>query len=259
MSKPASESVPASERMSDSGEEGQGIGHTLARWLRSLVDKGIDGVGPFSGSAALAEAVRRDPRYSTTEERVSALISNEAWKGFTTGFLTGFPGLTAVLLLMPASMVSAIMLQARLAGAVAHLHGYSLDDERVRTFVFLSLTGDVGREGVKRVTAMVGKSVALGAVRKVPGRLIFAINRKIGFRLLTKFGSRGLINLSRLVPLVGGLVGGVVDSIATRTVGRSAQHTFRSPDLLTEPFDLLYADAEAEVARASAAGRVSAT
>jgi hypothetical protein len=31
------------------------------------------------------------------------------------------------------------------------------------------------------------------------------INQKVGFRLVTKFGEKGIINLSKLIPVVGGL------------------------------------------------------
>jgi hypothetical protein len=38
--------------------------------------------------------------------------------------------------------------------------------------------------------------------------VITKINQKVGFRLLTKFGSKGVINLGKMVPLTGGIIGG---------------------------------------------------
>jgi hypothetical protein len=44
--------------------------------------------------------------------------------------------------------------------------------------------------------------------------------------LVTKSGSRGSINLSRLVPVAGGLIGGTFDVVTTRIIGKIALRTF---------------------------------
>ena len=41
-------------------------------------------------------------------------------------------------------------------------------------------------------------------LKKLPGDLVIAINKKVGFRLLTKFGEKGAVSLVKLIPLVGG-------------------------------------------------------
>ena len=46
------------------------------------------------------------------------------------------------------------------------------------------------------------------------------------FRLVTKFGEKGAINLGKAVPLVGGIIGGSFDSITTNTIGNVARDTF---------------------------------
>ena len=48
----------------------------------------------------------------------------------------------------------------------------------------------------------------------------------VGFRLVTKFGTKGLINLGKAVPLVGGLIGGVMDLASTNIMGNVARDTF---------------------------------
>lgn len=52
------------------------------------------------------------------------------------------------------------------------------------------------------------------------------INQKVGFKLFTKFGEKGIINFGKAVPLLGGVVGGLFDVIATNTVGNVAIDTF---------------------------------
>ncbi len=48
-----------------------------------------------------------------------------------------------------------------------------------------------------------------------------------GFRLLTKAWTTGVINLTRLVPLVGGLIGGSVDGYLTHDIGMQAKRLFK--------------------------------
>lgn len=40
-------------------------------------------------------------------------------------------------------------------------------------------------------------------VKKIPNEVIKNINQKVGFRLLTKFREKGVINLGKCIPLVG--------------------------------------------------------
>jgi uncharacterized protein (DUF697 family) len=44
--------------------------------------------------------------------------------------------------------------------------------------------------------------------------------------LLTKFGEKGAINLGKMVPIAGGLIGGTVDAVSTNTIGNVARKLF---------------------------------
>ena len=69
-------------------------------------------------------------------------------------------------------------------------------------------------------------ALAIEAIKKVPSQVLIAINKKVGFRLLTKFGERGAINLVKLVPLAGGVIGGGVDGTACYVMGKRAKRLF---------------------------------
>ena len=43
---------------------------------------------------------------------------------------------------VPASVYANWLVQARMAGAIAHLHGHDVTSERIRSIVLLSLLGD---------------------------------------------------------------------------------------------------------------------
>ena len=48
----------------------------------------------------------------------------------------------------------------------------------------------------------------------------------VGFRLLTKFGEKGVINLGKVTPIIGGIIGASVDSATTNSVGNVARKLF---------------------------------
>lgn len=64
-------------------------------------------------------------------------------------------------------------------------------------------------------------------IKKLPGEVTKAINKKVGFRLVTKFGEKGVINLGKALPLVGGVIGGTVDGIGTHVIGKTAKTIFK--------------------------------
>jgi hypothetical protein len=58
--------------------------------------------------------------------------------------------------------------------------------------------------------------------------VLLDINKKVGFRLVTKSGTTGVVNLSKAVPVLGGVVGGTIDGTSTRAVGAVARRAFPS-------------------------------
>ena len=63
-------------------------------------------------------------------------------------------------------------------------------------------------------------------IKKVPTEVILKINRAVGFKLVTKFGEKGIVNLGKAVPVLGGLISGAVDYAAADTVGNAAKKIF---------------------------------
>lgn len=194
--------------------------------VRAVLAQGVDGVAGIASSAQLAAQYRDDPSYGSLDERVDALIRWEASRSFGTGFVTGLGGLITLPVAVPASLFANWFLQARLAGAIACLYGYDTSEERVRTTVLLSLIGDAGREVLKGAGVQIGNKVAANALKALPGKVLIEINKRVGFKLFTKAGEKGVINLVRVVPLAGGVVGGAVDGAACVAVGRAAKALF---------------------------------
>lgn len=65
--------------------------------------------------------------------------------------------------------------------------------------------------------------IGQATIRKVPGEVIKKINQRVDFRLITKFGSKGVINLVKLVPVASGVIAATVNVIGTNTIGKVAK------------------------------------
>ena len=63
-------------------------------------------------------------------------------------------------------------------------------------------------------------------IASISGKVLRKINKAVGFRLFTKLGSKGIINLSKAVPIVGGLIGAYVDRRWCRVSGKTAKKWF---------------------------------
>jgi len=158
---------------------------------------------------------------------VDSLIRWESSKNFGSGFVTGLGGLITLPVAVPAALGASWIVQARLCGTIARMYGHNLHDDRVRTLVLLSLIGDAGKEVLKRAGVNIGQKLTQTAIRGIPGRVLIEINKRVGFRLLTKAGERGAINIIRIVPVVGGAVAGSVDATMCYSVGKTAKSLFR--------------------------------
>jgi hypothetical protein len=205
----------------DDGHAGKAL--ALVNWI---LEHAIAGVAPLTKPEDLAAEYASNGSYRTRAERITALIRWEAAKNFATGFTTGLGGILTLPVAVPAALGAAWILQARLAGAIAILHGHSLRSDRVRTLILLAIAGDSAKDVAKTAGIVVGKRLTANAIRTVPGRVLIQLNRLIGMRLLTKAGQTGAISLTKAIPIAGGLVGGGFDAATCVAVGRVADRLF---------------------------------
>lgn len=200
----------------------------LISWI---TERAVRGVPPLSSAEDLAAEYISQNDYASADERVDALIKWESGKNFAAGFVTGLGGIATMPFAIPAAIGASWIIQARMAAAIARIYGHDLHDDKVITFILLTLLGGEAVEVLREVGVKVGNRLTLELIKKIPGRLLISINKKIGFRLLTKAGQTGVINLTKLVPIAGGVVGGAVDLFACQAVGRIAKTVFRpQPD-----------------------------
>lgn len=196
----------------------------IAKLLDWTYEKSINGLPGADTAYEIAEDYLA--KHSSVDKAVDSLIRWQNAKSATSGFLTGLGGLITLPVAIPANIASVTYVQMRMIAAIAHMRGYDLKDDQVKTFVFVCLTGQSASDILKQAGIKLGTAVTKQAIKKIPGEIIKSINKAVGFRLVTKFGEKGIFNLGKAVPIVGGLIGGTVDGVGTNIVGKTAKKLF---------------------------------
>ena len=116
--------------------------------------------------------------------------------------------------------------QMRMIACLAYMGGFDMSSDQVQTLVYACLAGISLDQIVKNVGIQFGVKFTTAMVKKIPGTVLTKINQKVGFRFVTKFGSKGLINISKAIPVLGGAVGGTFDFFETKSIAKRAYEMF---------------------------------
>lgn len=196
----------------------------IAEVLDWAYTKAINGMAGLDSAEELANDYL-DGKGSLNDQ-VNALIRWQNTKAATSGFLAGLGGLLALPVTLPANVASVLYVQIRMIAAIAIMGGYDVRNDRVKALVFSCLVANSAKDVLKDVGIAFGNKLAMNLVKQISGETIKQINKAVGFKLLTKFGQTGLVNLGKAIPLVGGLIGGSVDLATTNAIGNVARDTF---------------------------------
>ena len=193
--------------------------------LDSCYEKCLNGVSMVSPSV---EDMANDylNKYPTKEEACKAMLNNQIVKCTTSGFVTGFGGFIVMPIAIPANISSIIYVQMRMIACTAYMAGYELNSDQTQTFVYACLAGVALNNALKQAGIKVGIKLANGVIKKIPGKVLTKINQKVGFRFITKFGTTGVVNLGKMIPGVGAIVGGGFDLAETKIIAKRAYKWF---------------------------------
>lgn len=197
----------------------------IVKLLDSCYQKCLNGVPKISPSV---KDVAEDylSKHKTTEDACKAMLRNQIIKCTTSGFVTGFGGILIMPVTIPANIGSIIYVQIRMIACAAYMAGYELDSDQTQTFVYACLAGVAVNQLLKQVGIQFGIKMANGLVKKIPGKVLTKINQKVGFRFITKFGTKGLVNIGKMIPCVGAVIGGGLDLAETKVISNRAYKWF---------------------------------
>ncbi len=169
-------------------------------------------------------------KYKTKEEACEAMIRNQIAKCATSGFITGFGGFITMPVTLPANITSVIYVQMRMIACTSYMAGFDLDSDQTQTFVYACLAGGAVNNVIKQEGIKFGVKFANGLIKKIPCKVLTKINQKVGFRFVTKFGTRGIVNLGKLIPGVGAVISGGLDLVETKIIAKRSYKWFFEHD-----------------------------
>jgi hypothetical protein len=211
--------------------------------VRSVVGKRF-----IASAEELAAQYRAE--HGHPEVAIFHLVRNQVRWITGSSFALNLPGVLAMPVTLPTNLVSAMYLQLRLVQTIAVLRGYDLKSAEVRAMVFVCLLGSKAGQALKAAGVAVSGKVTKNLLKSLSANVLRSINQQVGFRLFTKAGTTGVVNIASWLPLIGGVVGGSIDYIATRAIAHAAQHyftprdpTYAEPLLIEGEFDPVDCDA----------------
>lgn len=202
----------------------------IIKLLDKLYEQSINGISKVSPPVTeLANAYLQKNPYM--QKAAKKFINNQIAKCTTSGFITGLGGLVTLPVTVPANVSNVLYVQMRMIACLAYMGGYDTNSDQVQTLVYACLAGISIDQIVKNAGIQLGVKFTNSMIQKIPGAVLTKINQKVGFRLLTKFGEKGVVNLGKMVPLVGGVVGGGFDLIETKIIAKRAYKMFIEGDI----------------------------
>lgn len=188
-----------------------GVAAQASKLVERILEVGIEGKGSFDSAQKIADDARR--RRSDPERVIDDIVGAHLRLAAGNGFVTGLGGFVTLPVALPANVAGFYIVATRMAAAIAAVRGYDLTQQSVRSAILLSLVGADADDLLKKVGyGQSGGRLAHLAAEKMPGAVLMAINKGVGFRLITRLGRSTFAKLGRGVPLFGGVVGAGVDS-----------------------------------------------
>ena len=199
-----------------------------AGYVREVLERAIDGVGPVRGAAAAADA-----RLAAAPDAVGAaidkLLASHIKMAGAQGFATNIGGLVTLAVSIPANVTGLALLQCHLVAGIAHLRGYDLADARVRNAFLACLLGEDGVNELVKRKKLPSTPMALATSPVHDPVLDQKIATEVTTELVAKIGGRRAATfVGRRIPLLGGGVGALSDGISTYQIGHYAERELRS-------------------------------
>ena len=208
----------------------------IMQLLDKLYDQSVHGIAKVSPPIEVL-ANNYLEKSKDTSTAAKKFINYQIAKCTTSGFLTGLGGLITLPVAIPANVGSVMYVQMRMIACLAHMGGYDTNSDQVQTLVYACLAGISIDQILKQAGIKFGNKFAMAMVKKIPGEVLIKINQKVGFRFLTKFGAKGVINIGKAVPVVGGIIGGGFDFVETKAIANRAYKMFINGNFNVSPVD----------------------
>lgn len=160
------------------------------------------------------------------ETLVKKIISRRSLKAGGIGALSGVGGIITMPVSMPTDLCQTFRVQALMVLAIAYIYGWNIHNEDSATDILLVMGGSTGINILKNSGIKIGQEFAKKGVKQYITREVMKkINRILSRKIITKAGEKSLTSFTKMIPLVGAPIGGTINYIGTRGIGKTA-HAF---------------------------------
>ncbi|GAB3625019.1 EcsC family protein [Mariniluteicoccus endophyticus] len=199
--------------------------------LRRILDVAIDGAGRLPG--AREAAAKQLQKTGDVEAAIDSLVTQHVSLAGAQGFVTNIGGLVTTVVSLPANVAGAAVLQTRMIAAIAHLKGYDVTDDRVRTAIGMCLVGD-DLERILEGHDLPTRPLVVATAPVFDGDLERAMSDRIAAELVARItGKRMVVAMTKRIPVLGGGVGAAFDGWDTWTIAKYARTEFVARRRLT--------------------------
>lgn len=157
-------------------------------------------------------------RYPFHSDSLDKLIKQEANKVATLEFLTAFSGFITLSIILPASAISILFIQMRLVVTIAILQGHDINDKRIQLLMYFSLCMISGKSELQQF--------CLKTLMKQPNKIIVQMSQQIIQQLIASLSAKHSVKFIKVLPLLGGVTGAVIDRMITYRIGQFAKRQF---------------------------------
>jgi hypothetical protein len=207
--------------MADSGALA-GLGERL---VAQVVELGIRGGGPL-GPAVEAAEQHLAAAGGDREDAIRRLVATHVRLAAASGFVTGLGGIATLPVSVPASLAGLYIIATRMTAGIAHLRGYDVETDEVRSAVLVALLGSAGATALRDIGIDLGQRSTTAALERLPAPVLGELNTRVGLGLVARAREKGVVGLTKLIPLVGGPIGAAVDGVSAKTIAGYAMRTF---------------------------------
>ncbi len=203
---------------------------TVIKILDTIYDNAEEGL---PGILSVKEEVQKEKiKYKNPQEHIDSVIKWAVAKSSCAGFASSVGGIIT-LPTLPFGMSVNLYIQLRMIIKIAYISGLDIKSEEVKTFIYCCLAGSKAiKDILKSVGIKIGQKLTQKMITGISGKVLIKINKLVGFRLFTKFGSKGVFNFGKMVPIAGGIIGGYIDGHWCYSSGKMAKKLFfKNPKL----------------------------
>ncbi|MDJ0619398.1 MAG: EcsC family protein [Calothrix sp. MO_192.B10] len=159
-----------------------------------------------------------EQRWSNNWDKMAnhAIYESTLWS-VGSGIGHGFVGIAGI----PSDVSFTLYSQVKLASTLFTIYGIDTTSESAKPLILAAAAGVTVSELASQLGTRVASQAIHKALMSVSSKTFNQINKTLGIKLISKAGEKTILNVAKIVPIVGSAVGGTVNGVMMNACGHS--------------------------------------